>query len=38
LRSQALRQDWMAGLVSAGTVSKSETSWRKAADGIKAKS
>lgn len=33
----ALRQDWMADLVSAGTVSKAETSWRKVADAIKAK-
>jgi 3-hydroxyisobutyrate dehydrogenase-like beta-hydroxyacid dehydrogenase len=33
----ALRQDWMADLVSAGTVSKSEKSWRKVADAIKAK-
>jgi 3-hydroxyisobutyrate dehydrogenase-like beta-hydroxyacid dehydrogenase len=33
----ARRQDWMADLVSAGTVSKSEKSWRKVADAIKAK-
>ena len=33
----ALRQDWMADLVSAGTVSKTEKSWRKVADAIKAK-
>ena len=33
----AQRQDWMADLVSAGTVSKSEKSWRKVADAIKAK-
>lgn len=33
----ARRQDWMADLVSAGTVSKSEESWRKVADAIKAK-
>lgn len=33
----ALRQDWMADLVSAGTVTKTEKSWRKVADAIKAK-
>ena len=33
----AQRQDWMADLVSAGTVSKTEKSWRKVADAIKAK-
>jgi 3-hydroxyisobutyrate dehydrogenase-like beta-hydroxyacid dehydrogenase len=33
----AQRQDWMADLVGAGTVSKSEKSWRKVADAIKAK-
>lgn len=33
----ALRQDWMADLVSAGTVPKTEKSWRKVADAIKAK-
>jgi 3-hydroxyisobutyrate dehydrogenase-like beta-hydroxyacid dehydrogenase len=33
----AQRQDWMADLVSAGTVSKSEKSWRNVADVIKAK-
>jgi hypothetical protein len=33
----ALRQDLMADLVSSGTVSKSEKSWRKVADAIKAK-
>lgn len=33
----AQRQDWMADRVSAGTVSKSEKSWRKVADAIKAK-
>lgn len=33
----ARRQDWMADLVSAGAVSKSETSWRKVADAVKAK-
>lgn len=33
----AQRQDWMADLVSAGSVSKSEKSWRKVADAIKAK-
>ncbi len=33
----ARRQDWMADLVSAGAVSKSEKSWRKVADAIKTK-
>lgn len=33
----ALRQDWMADLVSAGTIAKTEKSWRKVADAIKAK-
>ncbi len=33
----AQRQDWMADLVGAGTVAKSEKSWRKVADAIKAK-
>lgn len=33
----ARRQDWMADLVSAGTVAKTEKSWRKVADAIKAK-
>ena len=33
----AQRQDWMADLVSADTVSKSEKSWCKVADAIKAK-
>jgi 3-hydroxyisobutyrate dehydrogenase-like beta-hydroxyacid dehydrogenase len=33
----ALRQDWMADQVKAGTVSRSERSWREVADAIKTK-
>jgi hypothetical protein len=34
-RFPKLRQDWMAGLAGAGTVSKAQKSWRKVADAIK---